>query len=64
MPFDAISYTQAKKAERRVKELSEKLRQTELKLKEAELRIKKTRREGIILSIITLIIGWILGKIL
>jgi len=63
MPFDVISYTEAKKTRRQVEELSEKLREAELKLKEAELRIKKTKRDGIILSIVTLIIGWILGKI-
>ena len=52
-----------KEAEFQVKELSERLREAESKLKEAELRIKKTERNGIILSIVTLIIGWILGKI-
>jgi len=78
MPFDVISYTEAKKTKRQVEELSEKLREAELKrkeaefqvkelserLKEAELKIKKTERNGIILSIVTLIIGWILGKII
>ena len=82
MPFDVISYTEAKKTRRQVEELSEKLREAELKrkeaefqvkelserlqeaeskLKEAELRIKKTERNGIILSIVTFIIGQVIG---
>lgn len=64
MLFDVISYTQAKKTERQFKELLKKHQEAELKLKEAELRIKKTRRKGILLSIITLIVGLILGKLL
>lgn len=55
MPFDPVSFTKAKQAEQRAKELAEKL-------KEAEMEIERLKKQNYLWAIGGIVAGLVIDK--